>query len=107
MKKVMLLCNAGMSSSLMAKKVSEYFYSNGKDIKVDATTTANSEEVFGNKDYSMVLVSPQVRMLYEEYRIKAKETGKKIAQVTVDAYSPTPNGVKKMADIILSSYMKL
>lgn len=105
MKKVILLCNAGMSSSLMAKKVSEYFASNGTDIKVDATTTANSEEVFENKDYDMILVSPQVRMLYEEYKVKAIETGKKIAQVTVDAYAPTLNGVKKMADLILSSNM--
>ena len=102
MRKVMLLCNAGMSSSLMAKKATEYMKEIQKDIYVEATTTASASDVFENPDYEMILISPQVRMLYDEYSQKANEYGKKIAQLSFDAYSPTSIGVKKMADIILT-----
>ena len=100
MKKVMLLCNAGMSSSMMAKKASEYLEKNGFVIHVDSTTTADAEDVFENPEYDMILVSPQVRMLFNEYSKKAEEKGKEIAQVGFDAYSPTSMGVSKMAKLI-------
>ena len=48
----------------------------------------------------MILVSPQVRMLFNEYSKKAEEKGKEIAQVGFDAYSPTSMGVSKMAKLI-------
>ncbi|MDY3005743.1 hypothetical protein [Anaerococcus porci] len=38
MKKVLVLCNAGMSSSLIAKKAFDYFKKENKEIKVTATT---------------------------------------------------------------------
>ena len=47
MKKVMILCNAGMSSSIMAKKASEYLSKEGRDIHVEASTTANANDIFG------------------------------------------------------------
>lgn len=100
MKKVMLICNAGMSSSLMAKKASEYLASNGYDIKVDSTTSAEAEDIFNNSEYDMILVSPQIRMLFNEYSKKAEEKGKEIAQVGFDAYSPTSMGISKMAKLI-------
>ncbi|WP_243342371.1 PTS cellobiose transporter subunit IIB [Anaerococcus sp. AGMB09787] len=100
MRKVILICNAGMSSSLMAKKVSESLEKEGIDIKVDATTSGNSENIFTSDTYEMILVSPQIRMLYDDYKKRADETGKKIAQIPFNAYAPTPMGVKNMQDII-------
>ncbi|AZP05619.1 hypothetical protein EJN90_00005 [Jeotgalibaca ciconiae] len=37
MKKGLIICAGGMSSSLLAKKVSEYFASKGEEIIVEAT----------------------------------------------------------------------
>ena len=101
MKKVMILCNAGMSSSIMAKKASEYLSKEGRDIHVEASTTANANDIFEDPEYDMILVSPQVRMLFNEYSQKAQENNKKIAQLPFDAYSPTSSGFSKMAAIIL------
>ncbi|MDO4680287.1 MAG: PTS cellobiose transporter subunit IIB [Aerococcus sp.] len=97
-----LICNAGMSSSLMAKKVSEQLKRDGYDIKVNATTIGNSEAVFRNADYQLVLVSPQIRMLFDEYQQKAEKMGKQIAQIPFNAYAPTPMGIKNMETIILN-----
>lgn len=103
MKKVMLICNAGMSSSLMAKKVTEQLEKDGKDIIVDATTSSDSERVLSGSDYDMVLVSPQIRMYFDAYKEKADANGKSIAQVPFNAYAPTPSGIKNMENIILES----
>ena len=43
MKNVILVCNAGMSSSLMAKKTTDYLQEQGHDIQIDATTIAAIE----------------------------------------------------------------
>lgn len=103
MKNVILVCNAGMSSSLMAKKVTEQLEKDGYEIVVDATTSGNSEKVFNSDKYCMVLVSPQIRMLFDDYKIKAEKTGKQIAQIPFNAYAPTSMGIKNMEKIILDN----
>lgn len=103
MKNVILVCNAGMSSSLMAKKVSEQLEKDGYDIHVDATTSGDSKKVFDSDTYCMILVSPQIRMLFDDYKLKAEKTGKKIAQIPFNAYAPTSIGIKNMEKIILDN----
>lgn len=103
MKKVMLICNAGMSSSLMAKKVTEQLEKDGKDIIVDATTSSDSDRVLTGDEYAMILVSPQIRMYFDAYKEKADANGKSIAQVPFNAYAPTPAGIKNMINIILEN----
>ena len=103
MKKVMLICNAGMSSSLMAKKASEQLEKDGENIKVDATTSSNSEKVLTGDEYDMILVSPQIRMYFDEYKKKADDNGKKISQIPFNAYAPTPIGIKNMEKIVLDN----
>lgn len=103
MKKVILVCNAGMSSSLMAKKTTEQLKKDGKDIIVDATTSSDSDRVLTGDEYDMVLVSPQIRMYFDAYKEKADKSGKAIAQVPFNAYAPTPAGIKNMENIILEN----
>lgn len=103
MKKVILICNAGMSSSLMAKKASEQLEKDGEDIIVEATTSSNSEKVLTGDVYDMILVSPQIRMYFDEYKKKADANGKAIAQIPFNAYAPTPIGIKNMEKIILDN----
>ena len=103
MKKVILICNAGMSSSLMAKKATEQLEKDGKDIIVDATTSSDSDRVLTGDEYDMVLVSPQIRMYFDAYKEKADKSGKAIAQVPFNAYAPTPMGIENMANILLEN----
>lgn len=103
MKNVMLICNAGMSSSVMAKKTTKYLQEKGEEIQVDATTIASADKVFTSDEYDLVLVSPQIRMKFDEFSKKAEKSNKKIAQVTFDAYAPIPSGVEKMGKIILDN----
>lgn len=40
MKKAVIICAAGMSSSLMAKKVTDYLQQRGKEIELDAISAS-------------------------------------------------------------------
>lgn len=103
MKKVLLICNAGMSSSLMAKKVTEYLQKKGEGITMDATTVSVGDKPFTSDEYDLILISPQVRMKYDEFAAKAEKNNKKISQVTFAAYAPIPSGIEALANLVLSN----
>lgn len=103
MKKVLLICNAGMSSSFMAKKTTEYLKQNGEDISIDATSVSVNDKPFESDEYDLILISPQVRMKYDEFAAKAEKNNKKIAQVTFQAYAPIPSGIEAMAQLVLNN----
>ena len=103
MKNVMLICNAGMSSSVMAKKTTKFLQEKGEDIQVDATTMASADKVFTSDKYDLILVSPQIRMKFDEFSKKAEKNNKKIVQVPFNAYAPIPSGVEAMANIVLEN----
>ena len=103
MKKVLLICNAGMSSSLMAKKVTEYLQKKGEDITMDATTVSVVDKPFTSDEYDLILISPQVRMKYDEFAAKAEKNNKKISQVTFAAYAPIPSGIEALANLVLTN----
>lgn len=103
MKKVMLICNAGMSSSVMAKKTTKYLQDKGEDIHIDSTTVASVDKVFSSDEYDLILISPQIRMKFDEFSQRAEKINKKIAQVTFNAYAPIPSGIEAMANIVLEN----
>lgn len=103
MKKVILVCNAGMSSSLMAKKATEYLQKEGHDIQIDATTIAAGDKFFGSKEYELLLVSPQMRMKYDELAAKADKADMKVAQIPFTAYAPIPKGIESLSNLVLEN----
>ena len=103
MKKALIICNAGMSSSVMAKKTTAWLKENGHDIEIDATTSAAGDKVFQSDEYDLILISPQIRMKYNEFEAKAKKSGKNITQIGFDAYAPIPTGIEKMGKLVLDN----
>ncbi|WP_282926345.1 PTS cellobiose transporter subunit IIB [Helcococcus kunzii] len=103
MKEVLLLCNAGMSSSMIAKKITELLQKKGEDINVTSTTAMANESLFDEKHYDLLLISPQVRMLFNDIKNIADQNNSNIAQVTFDAYAPTPIALEKLSKIILEN----
>ncbi|MDO5047005.1 MAG: PTS cellobiose transporter subunit IIB [Anaerococcus sp.] len=103
MKKVLLICAAGMSSSVMAKKTTKWLKEQGHDIQMEATTAAVGDKPFESDEYSLILISPQIRMRYKEFETKADKNNKNIAQVTFDAYAPIPSGIEKLGKIVLDN----
>lgn len=103
MEKVLIICNAGMSSSVMAKKTTAFLQEKGHDIVIEATTAGAGGDVFKSDQYKLILISPQIRHKFDQFKNQADENGVNIAQIGFDAYAPIPSGIEKMANLVLEN----
>lgn len=100
MAKALIICAAGMSSSLMAKKTTEFFKSKGDDIEVDAISATEGGKAIAAAEFDLYLIGPQTKMYYKQFEEAAAKVGKPIAQIPPQAYIPIPMGIEKMANLI-------
>lgn len=67
MTKALIICAAGMSSSLMAKKTTEYLQGQGQDITVEAIGATEGNKVIESATFDLYLISPQTRMYFKQF----------------------------------------
>lgn len=70
MVKVVLLCGAGMSTSLLVTKIREAAKTEGLEIDIDAYSVAQYQTVIEGAD--VVLLGPQIRYELDKVASKAK-----------------------------------
>lgn len=101
MRQVLLMCAGGMSSSLMAKKVTACLQDQGKEIVVTACGAGTGKtELRQAAAYDLYLVSPQIRFQYEEIKGLADQAGKPLVQVEGANYVPIPKAIAALAERI-------
>ena len=101
MAKALIICAAGMSSSLMAKKTTEFLKGKGHDIEVDAVSATEGGRAIAAAEYDLYLISPQTKMYFKQFEEAGAKVGKPIVQIPPQAYIPIPMGIEKMANLIL------
>lgn len=101
MKKVLIICAAGMSSSLLAKKTTELLKSKGEDIEVDATTANDADKMIEKNDFDLFLISPQTKMYFKRFKEAGDRVGKPVVNIPPQAYIPIPMGIEKLGSLIL------
>ncbi len=105
MKKVLIICAAGMSSSILAKKSTEYFEEKGNDIKVDAITATEADKIIEKGDYDLFLISPQTKMYFKRFKEAGERVGKPVVNIPPQAYIPIPMGIEKLGNLILQELL--
>ena len=103
MSKALIICVAGMSSSLMAQKTTDFFKNQGKDITVEAISSNEGEQVITDATYDLYLVSPQAGMYSNQFAADGEKSGRPVVKVPPQAYVPIPMGVEKMANLIVEN----
>jgi len=101
MKKALIICAAGMSSSLMAKKTTEFFKSKGQDIVLDAISANEGGKMIEKGEFELYLVSPQTKMYFNKLKETGDRVGKPVVNIPPQAYIPIPMGIEKLANVIL------
>ncbi|KLV25498.1 PTS cellobiose transporter subunit IIB [Niallia circulans] len=101
MKKALIICAAGMSSSLMAKKTTEFFKSKGQDIVLDAISANEGGKMIEKGEFDLYLVSPQTKMYFNKLKETGDRVGKPVVNIPPQAYVPIPMGIEKLANVIL------
>ncbi len=100
MKKILLVCSAGMSTSLLVSKMQEA----AKDKKIECSISATGEsELKENIDgTNVILLGPQVRFLLSKIKDMAEPKGIKVEVINAINYG-TMNGemvLKQALDLI-------
>lgn len=66
MKRILLVCAAGMSTSMLVKRMQEYAESISADTTIDAMSISEARDKIKNNDVDVVLLGPQVRFQKKE-----------------------------------------
>lgn len=102
MKKVLIICAAGMSSSMVAAKTTQWFEEKGKDIFMDAVSATEGQKMIENSDFDLFLVSPQTKMYYAKLKAAGERAGKPVVEIPPQAYVPIPSGIEKMVALVMN-----
>lgn len=98
--RILLLCAAGMSSSLVVFKMRNKLTDEQKDWIIEAEPTENVAKVIG--DYDVVLLGPQMKHKLE--RLKSSYPNKPIAVIAAEDYAKDDgSNLLKQAIKLLSS----
>ena len=100
-KTIMLVCNAGMSTSLLVTKMQKAAEDQGIETEIFAVSSAEAEEKMESKPIDIVMLGPQVRFLEKGYRSRLEPKG-----VPVVAINMTDYGLMK-GDRVLAQAIKL
>ncbi|MHC5246990.1 PTS cellobiose transporter subunit IIB [Enterococcus sp. LJL120] len=103
MKKALIICAGGMSSSVIAKKATDYFKEQGKEIELDATSATQGATKIAQDEYDLYLVSPQTKMYFDNLKKAADGKNKPITNIPPQAYVPIPMAIEKLAAVVESN----
>ncbi|TDT72480.1 PTS system cellobiose-specific IIB component [Hypnocyclicus thermotrophus] len=98
MKKILLLCSAGMSTSIVVRKMKQEADKRGLEIEIDALGLENFHDKLN--EYDVFLLGPQVRFKKNELTEIAKKHNKVVEVIDSRDYG-TLNGAK-ILDFALS-----
>jgi len=84
MKKILLVCDLGMSTSLMVKKMQEAAKNQGVEVEICAKSVRDYKTCVA--EFDVALLGPQIRYKLPECETIAKEHGKPIACIDMMAY---------------------
>ncbi|EPD0902399.1 PTS sugar transporter subunit IIB [Yersinia enterocolitica] len=93
MKKIMLCCSAGMSTSMLVKKMVEEAEKRNLEVDIKAFGVVEFEQNVG--DYQVVLLGPQVKYMQRDLQNKANAYGIKVEPITMMDY-----GMQKGAAVL-------
>ena len=89
-KQIMLVCAAGMSTSLMVNKMQKAAEERGLAATIFAVPVSEAEDYLSEKKVDVLLLGPQVRSLLEDLQEKLASKG-----IPVDVIPMTDYGMMK------------
>lgn len=98
MKKILLLCSAGMSTSIIVKKMQEAAKNKNIEVEIESVSSASFYDYIDT--YDIFLLGPQIKYQKEEFQKKAKEKNKPLDVINFMDYG-SMNG-EKILDFALN-----
>lgn len=92
-KTIMLVCAAGMSTSLLVSKMQKSAEEQGIEADIFANSANEADGVLENKDVDVLLLGPQVRFMKSQFEKKVEGTGIPVDVINMQDYGMV-NGEK-------------
>lgn len=86
MKTIMLVCNAGMSTSILVTKMQEVAKKKDLSVEIFAVPSSAANEKLETMKIDVLLLGPQVRYLEKEYASQLENTETKVAVIDMLNY---------------------
>lgn len=85
-KTIMLVCTAGMSTSMLVQKMREASEKSGLDVEIFAVPMANADKFLESKEIDVVLLGPQIKYAKSQFDEKTTGTNTKVAVIGMQEY---------------------
>ncbi|MDO4666716.1 MAG: PTS sugar transporter subunit IIB [Streptococcus sp.] len=85
-KTIMLVCAAGMSTSLLVTKMQKAAEEKGLDRDIFAVASTEADEVLATKNIDVLLLGPQVRFLVDQFKEKVADKGIPVESIPMADY---------------------
>ncbi len=92
-KTIMLVCAAGMSTSLLVSKMQKAAEEKGIDAEIFANSANEADGSLESKDIDVLLLGPQVRFMKSQFEQKVEGTGIPVDIINMQDYGMV-NGEK-------------
>lgn len=97
MKKILLVCSAGMSTSLLVSKMKAAAKEKAIECSINAVAEAEMEEY--EEDFDVLLLGPQVRFLFNKFKEKYEDKNIPVDVINTVDYG-TMNGAKVLENAL-------
>ncbi|MBY5035099.1 PTS sugar transporter subunit IIB [Streptococcus gallolyticus] len=94
MKTIMLVCNAGMSTSMLVTKMQTAAAEIGEEVDIFAVPVSEADHELADKRIDVVLLGPQVKFLLNEFKEKCEPA------IKVDAINMMDYGVMNGKNVL-------
>lgn len=85
-KTIMLVCSAGMSTSLLVTKMQKAAEEQEIDADIFAVSSSEADAQLDNKDVNVLLLGPQVRFMKDDYEKRLSPKGISVDVINVSDY---------------------
>jgi len=85
-KTIMLVCAAGMSTSLMVNKMKKSAEEKGLDADIFAIPASEADEYLNSRKIDVLLLGPQVRFMKSQFETKVASLGVKLGVINMSDY---------------------
>lgn len=98
-KTIMLVCSAGMSTSLLVSKMQKAAEAQGLDSEIFAVSASEADANLKKKEVDVLFLGPQVRFMEKQFQAKVAGTDTKLAVINMQDYGMM-NGEKVLKTAI-------
>ena len=102
MKKILIICSAGMSSSLITRKLNEKFNIENLNFIVESTYLSEKNSI-EDRCYDLILISPQIKRYRQTIIENIKFDNYICLDIPSDLYTLTDEAVNGLSELIMNN----